>query len=79
MKLVIAKVDQIYFDGEATSVTAPGSEGELTVMGEHMPLVTTLKAGVVTVRGADIPGGEQQLEIAGGIMEVRRDGATIIL
>ena len=50
MRVVIAKVDEIYFDGEADSVTLPGAEGEMTVLPEHEPLITTLKAGVITVR-----------------------------
>lgn len=79
MKLVIAKVDQTYFDGDAKSVTAPGADGVLTVLAEHEPLITTLKPGVVVVRAEHLPGGEQFFEIEGGVLEVRRDGATIIL
>ena len=79
MHLVIAKVDEVFFDGEAVSVTAPGSEGELTVLGGHMPLVTTLKTGVVIVRAESIPGGEKTFPVVGGVLEVRGDGATILL
>ncbi len=79
MRLVIAKLDHVYFDGEAKSVTAPGSDGVLTVLTEHEPLITTLQPGVVTVRAEALPDGEQFFEISGGILEVRRDGATIIL
>ncbi|HET9641256.1 MAG TPA: F0F1 ATP synthase subunit epsilon, partial [Candidatus Paceibacterota bacterium] len=48
MHVVIAKVNESYFDGEAESVTLPGAEGELTILADHMPLVTTLKKGTVT-------------------------------
>ena len=77
MNLVIAKVDEVYFDGEAHSVTLPASAGEMTVLGEHMPLITTLKEGIITVH---LPAsGNQEFQIKGGIVEVRRDGATVIL
>ena len=77
MHLVLAKVDETLWDGEAFSVTVPATGGEMTVLGEHMPLVTTLKAGSVIVRtGVD---HEQSFSIEGGVIEVRRDGATIIL
>ena len=76
MKVVIAKVDQVFFDGEADSLTLPASAGEMTVLPEHMPLITTLKEGVIVVRAN---GGEQQYPINGGVLEVRRDGATVIL
>ena len=83
MKIVIAKVDEVFFDGEAVSMTVPGIEGEMTVLAEHMPLITTLKQGSIVVRlpvqaGA---GGEAEkiFPIQNGVLEVRRDGATVIL
>ena len=79
MKLIIAKVDEVFFDGDAESVTLPAAAGEMTVLGEHMPLITTLKRGTVTVRAEHIPGGVQYFAIESGILEVRRDGATVIL
>ncbi len=76
MHVTIAKVDQNLFDGEADSLTVPGTDGEMTILPEHMPIVTTLKAGTITVHGTQ---GEQQFPIKGGVLEVRRDGATVIL
>ncbi len=76
MKLVIAKVDQNLYDGEADSVTVPGSAGEMTVLHNHEPLITTLKKGNITVRS----GGEEKVfQVEGGVIEVRHDGATVIL
>lgn len=77
MRLVVAKVDESIFDGEAVSVTVPASGGEMTVLGEHMPLATTLKKGIITIR---LVGGDtKEFPIESGVLEVRRDGATIIL
>jgi F-type H+-transporting ATPase subunit epsilon len=76
MRVVIAKVDENLYDGEAESLTVPGAAGEMTVLGEHMPIVTTLKVGTITVRAKD---GEKTFDITGGVLEVRRDGATVIL
>jgi F-type H+-transporting ATPase subunit epsilon len=77
MHVVIAKVDQTLFEGEAHSLTVPGVEGEMTVLGHHEPLVTTLKPGTVTVR---VRGeADQAFTIEGGVLEVRSDGATVIL
>ncbi len=78
MHLVIAKVNETLYDAEAHSVTLPAAAGEMTVLGEHMPLITTLKAGVVRVHIA--AGDEAKVfKIEGGVVEVRRDGATIVL
>lgn len=78
MHIVIAKVDEVFYDGEAYSLSAPGKEGEMTILGEHMPLVTTLKPGELLVR--ETPGGEpKRFPITSGVLEVRHDGATVIL
>lgn len=77
MKLVIAQVNETLFSGEAKSVTLPGSEGEMTVLGQHEPLITTLKAGTIVVH--EMEGATKEFSIAGGVLEVRPDGATVIL
>ncbi len=76
MKIVIAKVDQNLYDGEAASMTLPGQEGEMTVLANHEPLITTLKRGTIVVRNEE---GEKSFVIEGGVLEVRHDGATVIL
>ena len=76
--LVIAKVDEVLFDAEAYSLTVPGADGEMTVLGHHMPLITTLKQGVASVRMA--PNAEPRtFPISGGVLEVRQGGTTVIL
>ncbi|MDB5225467.1 MAG: atpC [Candidatus Adlerbacteria bacterium] len=78
MHLVIAKVGESLFDGEAYSLTAPGTAGEMTVLGHHEPLITTLKAGDLRVHL--VQGDEPKVfPITGGVLEIRSDGATVIL
>lgn len=84
MHIVIAKVDEVLFEGEAYSMTVPATAGEMTVLGHHEPLITTLKVGIVTVRPASAQGSGEASEpkvfqISGGVLEVRSDGATVIL
>jgi F-type H+-transporting ATPase subunit epsilon len=76
MHITIAKVDETYFDGEAESLTLPGTGGELTIMGNHMPLITTLKEGTLVLRTAE---GVKEFPIKNGVLEVRADGATVLL
>ncbi len=76
MHVVIAKVDEVLYEGEARSMTVPASGGEMTVLDEHMPLITTLKRGTIIVRN----GSEaKEIPVDGGVLEVRRDGATVVL
>ena len=76
MKCVIAKVDENLYDGEATSVTLPAAEGEMPVLANHEPLITTLKGGTITVHTG---GDDRQFAIEGGVLEVRHEGVTVIL
>lgn len=75
--LTIVTVDTVYFDGDAMSITCPGSEGELTVLRNHEPFVSVLKKGNVRVR--DKEGKEKVFEIEKGILEVYRGGVAILL
>lgn len=75
MHVVIAKVTEILFDGEARAVTLPGADGQMTVLSRHMPLITTLKKGEIVVH-ADT---DKTIPVESGVLEVRPDGATVIL
>lgn len=79
MHLVIAKVDEVLFEGEAYSLTVPGADGEMTVLGHHEPLITTLKPGTITVRFSSHEAKPREFTVGGGVLEVRADGATVIL
>ena len=64
--LFIATIDTILFSGQARGVVCPGSDGELTILAHHTPLVTTLKGGVVRVlfvqwRRGNISGRERYI------------------
>ena len=78
MKVMITAVNEVFFDGVADSVSVPAANGMLTILPMHMPLITPLKKGTITVRekGGIAP---KEFPVNSGVMEVCRDGATIIL
>ena len=77
LKLTIARVDGPVFDGEVVSVTLPGTEGEMTIMADHVPLVSALKAGTVTAR--PVSGEAISYELQNGTVEVRENHATVLI
>lgn len=82
MRCVIAKVDEIFFDGEAESLTVPGAEGEMTVLPQHEPFITTLKPGKAVLRlpaQAGARGEVKEFPIEKGLLEVHQNGVTVIL
>ncbi len=61
--------------GQASEVRIPGSEGDMTAMPNHAPLITTLRPGVLTIVGTD---GAQDYAVTGGFAEVTAAGASIL-
>lgn len=53
LKLTVSKVDAPVFDGEVISVHLPGAAGEMEIMANHEPLISPLKAGVLTIKKTD--------------------------
>ena len=77
LQLSISKVDASVFDGLVTSVTLPGSEGEMTIMAEHTALITVLKAGVITV--VTEAGAKETFDTSGGTLEISNNHATVLI
>ena len=76
--LTIAKVGENLFDGEATSVSLPGSEGVFQVLASHEACVSELARGEIRVRGADDT--DHRFEILKtGIAEVSHNQVTVLL
>lgn len=77
MQVSVVKVNGILWSGKADAVSATGSEGVLTVLPHHVPLVTTLREGriVITVDGDEV----FVHEVHGGILEITGERVTILL
>jgi F-type H+-transporting ATPase subunit epsilon len=75
LKLDIVTAERVVYSEEVDAVIAPGIEGQLGILPHHAPLMTTLQAGELRVRRA---GGEEELAISGGFLEVRPDRVIIL-
>jgi F-type H+-transporting ATPase subunit epsilon len=71
----IVSQDRQVFSGDADMVIVPGSQGEMGILPNHAPLLSTLKFGVLRVR---YQGQEQVFTIAGGVIEVQPDLVTVM-
>ena len=77
MHLVVSSVGENLYDGPAVSATIPGSAGEMTILPNHEPLISTLKAGKITVR---IPNQEAKVfQIDGGVLEISGERAVVLV
>jgi len=57
-------------------VTLPGSEGDFGVLPGHTPVLSTLKSGVVEVKGVE--DALSRLFVRGGFAEVNGDKVTVL-
>ena len=71
----IVSQDRTVFEGDVDIVVLPGTDGEMGVLPNHAPLLSTLNMGVVTVRYG---GGEEVFTITGGLVEVQPDIVTVL-
>jgi F-type H+-transporting ATPase subunit epsilon len=68
--------ERLLVSAAVTAVVIPGTEGEMTVMASHAPVMTTVKAGIVKLTKAD--GVEDKFVVFGGFADVLPTGCTLL-
>ncbi len=76
LHLTIVTQDKQLLSTEADSVTAVTSEGEITVLPEHVPLFSQLVTGELVYRH---DGEEDSLVVSKGFIDVGPDSTVIII
>jgi len=71
----IVSQDRLVFEGDADIVILPGIDGEMGILPNHAPLLSTLRFGILKVRRE---GREELFTIAGGVVEVQPDLITVM-
>ncbi|HEY9077346.1 MAG TPA: F0F1 ATP synthase subunit epsilon [Anaerolineaceae bacterium] len=71
----IISQDRVVFKDDVDIVILPGSAGEMGILPNHAPLLTTLQYGVIRVRDN---GEEEFFTVSGGIAEVGPTRVTIL-
>jgi F-type H+-transporting ATPase subunit epsilon len=68
--------ERLLVSEQVESVVIPGAEGEMTVMANHAPVMTTIKPGVVTLKAAS--GQEERYVVFGGFADILPAGCTLL-
>lgn len=71
----IVSQDRMVYEGPADIVIVPGIAGEMGILPNHAPLLSTLGFGVIKVRHE---GKEYLFTVAGGVIEVQPTIVTIL-
>lgn len=67
--------ERLVYSGSVSEVTVPGTEGEFGILAGHAPFVSTLKPGILTIKGDGAP---KKLFVRGGFAEANPHGLTVL-
>ena len=68
--------ERLLLSEEAEMVTLPGTEGEFGVLPGHAPVISTLKPGIIDVKGGTA--GDSRFFVMGGFAEVNPTKLTVL-
>jgi F-type H+-transporting ATPase subunit epsilon len=75
MQVTVISPEAAVFDGEAESVVAPAFDGEIGILSNHAPLMTTLGTGILTIT---IGGTPRRYHVQGGFLQVVKNRVRIL-
>lgn len=77
MKLAVYSIQGTIFEGEAEKVIARTPMGEIAVLDNHIPLISSLLGP--ELRTVDNKGKENTLKIVSGFLEVKPESEVVVL
>jgi F-type H+-transporting ATPase subunit epsilon len=76
IKFEIVTPERVVLKEEIKQITLPTKAGEITVLPDHIPLVSSLVPGVIHVKRRN--GEDEIISISGGFLEVLKDKVVIL-
>lgn len=76
LKFKIVTPEKVIYENEISQVSIPTMSGEVTILPNHIPLVSVLKAGELRIKDKN---GEHNMAVSGGFLEVRGNNEIVIL
>ena len=76
IKFEIVTPERVVLREEILQITVPTTSGEITILPDHIPLVSVLKPGVIEVKGLD--NQVKVMSVSGGFIEVLHDKIVIL-
>ena len=76
IKFEVVTPEKVVLKKQVLQVTVPTEDGEITVLPEHIPLMSILKPGVIEMKLEE--GELEVMSVSGGFIEVMRDKIVIL-
>lgn len=74
-KFELVSPEKLVLSADVDQVDLPGVGGDFGVLAGHAPFLTTLRAGVISVKAA---GGSNRIFVRGGFADVSANGLTVL-
>jgi len=68
--------ERVLFSGAVDAVVLPATEGDMTILPGHAPVMTTLKTGFLVITSN--PGNGRRVLVRGGFADVNQNGLTVL-
>jgi F-type H+-transporting ATPase subunit epsilon len=68
--------ERVLFSGQVEAVLLPGTEGEMTVLPGHAPVMTALKTGFLVI--TNHKGDGERVLVRGGFADISASGVTVL-
>lgn len=75
MRVTVISPEAAVFDGEAEALRAPAFDGEIGILPNHAPLMTTLGTGALTITTGT---GVRTFHVQGGFLQVVKNSVRIL-
>lgn len=76
LKFEITTPERTVYREEVDQVTVPTSAGEITILPNHIPLVSQITSGELAVKRGD---SVTHMAVSGGFIEVRKNNEVVVL
>ncbi len=68
--------ERVLFSGNVDAVVLPATEGDMTVLAGHSPVMTALKTGFLVITST--PGNGRRILVRGGFADINQNGLTVL-
>src|SRR3989338_7233967 len=76
IKLEVVTPNRVVLKEYVLQVTVPTKAGEITVLPEHIPLLSILKPGIIEMKNKD--GEKEVIAVSGGFIDVLKNKIVIL-
>jgi F-type H+-transporting ATPase subunit epsilon len=77
MKLGIYTIEKTLYEGEIEELSAKTLTGEISVLKNHIPLITRLVNAPLRIK--ETTGAEKNISISGGFLEIQPENSIVVL